>query len=159
MELNSEKFRIFVTLFGNRRRHSEELTYFDPSENLQVRSARAISLNAVPPVVNLQVWADFSFLRAWVLQNLQTGSDNEARTFIIKLETYNCNDMQTFLVQTPATRGRMIKWYTFIVPSQYDNLPSAEEIKQAMISMGYTDTTTLSYCSPGNWKIKKMPKF
>ena len=75
MELNSKKFRIFVTLFGNRRQHSEELTYFDPSENLQVRSARAISLNAVPPVVHLQVWADFSFLRAWVLQNLQTRSD------------------------------------------------------------------------------------
>lgn len=74
MEYYSEKSRIFVTSFGNRR-FCEELTYFDPSENLQVRSARTISLNAVPPVVYLQVWADFSFLRAWVLQNLQTRSD------------------------------------------------------------------------------------
>ena len=64
MELNTEKFCIFVSLFGNRRRHSEGLTYFDPSENLQTQNARAISLNAVPPVVYLQVWADFSFLRA-----------------------------------------------------------------------------------------------
>ncbi len=80
MECNSKKFRIFVSLFGNRRRHSEELTCFDPSENLQVQSAWVISLKAVPPVVYLQVWADFSFLRAWVLQNLQTKSGEDVHT-------------------------------------------------------------------------------
>ena len=67
--------------------------------------------------------------------------------------------MKTFLVQNPITRGKMIKGYTFMVPSQYSNLPSAAEIKQALISLGFTDTTTLSYCSPGNWKIKEMPNF
>lgn len=46
----SEKSRIFVMSFGNRR-FCEELTYFDPSENLQAHNAWAISLNAVPPVV------------------------------------------------------------------------------------------------------------
>lgn len=80
MECNSKKFRIFVSLPGNRRRHSKELTCFDPSENLQVQSAWAISLKAVPPVVYLQVWADFSFLRAWVLQNLQTKSGEDVHT-------------------------------------------------------------------------------
>jgi hypothetical protein len=53
----------------------------------------------------------------------------------------------------------MIEGYTFMVPSQYHNEPSAEEIKRTLISLGFTDTATLSYCSPGNWKIKKMPDF
>ena len=67
--------------------------------------------------------------------------------------------MQTYLVQAPSLRGRIYQGYTFQVMCSSTGGPNATDIKEALIALGFTDTRTLSYCSPGNWIIKKMPNF
>ena len=85
MEQNSEEIAIFVPLFGNRRRHRGELSSFDPSENLQPLSARAISLKAVPPVVYFYRCELIFILTRTGMQSLQTKSDKEVHTLLKKI--------------------------------------------------------------------------
>jgi len=67
--------------------------------------------------------------------------------------------MQTYLVQAPMLRGKIYKGYTFQVMCNSTGGPNSTDIREALISLGFTDTATLSYSSPGNWIIKKMPEF
>ena len=52
--------------------------------------------------------------------------------------------------------GEIPEGYVLQVVSRNTGGPQADEIEAALKRAGFTDSLSLSYRSPGNWKIKEM---
>ncbi len=66
--------------------------------------------------------------------------------------------MKTFLLQAPRTLTPRIPqgFVIQVISSRTGSQPDATEVREAMKRAGITDQQDLSWCSPGNWKIKEL---
>lgn len=64
--------------------------------------------------------------------------------------------MKAYLVRAPRLMGKIPEGYILQVVSSNTGGPQADEIEAAIRRAGFTDSMSLSYRSPGNWRIKEI---
>lgn len=64
--------------------------------------------------------------------------------------------MKAYLVRAPRWMGEIPEGFVLQVVSSNTGGPQADEIEEALKRAGFTDSLSLSYRSPGNWRIKEM---
>lgn len=64
--------------------------------------------------------------------------------------------MSCYRLTAPRQLGKVPKGFPLIVPSRCTGGPDSQEVRQALINAGFTDSDSLSYRCSGNWKVEKM---
>lgn len=64
--------------------------------------------------------------------------------------------MTLFKLTAPRSMGKIPQGFTLQVSSAGYGNPSPKEVESALKGAGFTDSSSLSWCSPGNWKVEKM---
>jgi len=65
--------------------------------------------------------------------------------------------MSLFKLTAPRSMGKIPKGFVLQVPSSSaGGSPSSREVETALKNAGFTDSSSLSFSSSGNWKIEKI---
>lgn len=64
-------------------------------------------------------------------------------------------NMKTYIVKARRLMGKIPEGFILQVVSSNTSGPQASEIEEALKRAGFTDWDSLSWRSPGNWKIKE----
>ena len=64
--------------------------------------------------------------------------------------------MPTYKLIASRNMGKIKKGYVLQVVSHCSSNPAPEEIRNILKTLGFTDRTTLSYASSGNWIVEKI---
>ena len=64
--------------------------------------------------------------------------------------------MPTYKLIASRNMGKITKGYVLQVDSHCSSNPAPEEIRNILKTLGFTDRTTLSYASSGNWIVEKI---
>ena len=64
--------------------------------------------------------------------------------------------MSLYKLTAPRTMGKIPQGFTLQVPSAMSGNPSPKEVEAALKSAGFTDTSSLSFSSSGNWRVERI---
>lgn len=61
-----------------------------------------------------------------------------------------------YRLTAPRSMAKIPKGYVLQVVSSSSPNPNVADVEKALKAAGFTDSFSLSYRSPGNWKVEKL---
>ncbi len=61
-----------------------------------------------------------------------------------------------YKLTAPRSMGKIPKGFVLQVASCCTARPNSDEVRTALMAAGFTDQSSLGYCSSGNWKVEQV---